>query len=239
MTATGIWNRLTAAFPPEDIKRQPGSARYGHACPGHACRETRNPACHTQLRHPSSCSIMDRLDAVLTPAGWNFVVAPVPGTAAALCTLALIVDGVSSVRSDFGYPPSTASHQSLKEATTDGIERCAMLFGIGRGVVTGEEAPVHVDVASPERVAVLLELSNKLGATAAQLDHMAGGPIAEAADFTVETLIARAETRAAHIDLIAQTPFTPAPAAAVEEPHLPAAHDPDDLADRFGEEAAA
>ena len=239
MTATEIWNRLTAAFPPEDIELKPGSARYSHACRGRACRETRNPACHTQLRHLSSCSIMDRLDSVLTPAGWNFVVAPVPGTSAALCTLTLIVDGTASVRSDFGYPNSTTSQESLKDATTDGLKRCAVLFGIGRGVGTGEDAPVHVDVASPERVAVLVELSNKLGATAAQLDHMAGGPIAEAADFTVETLIARAEAKAAHIDRIAQTPFTPAPAAAVEEPHLHAALDPNDLADRFGEEAAA
>jgi hypothetical protein len=71
---------------------------------------------------------MQRLDDVVTPAGWEFTSSVVPGTD--IVHGRLTVAGF--VREDYGYPNSEKDEEPIKAASSDALKRCAVMFGIGR-----------------------------------------------------------------------------------------------------------
>lgn len=102
------WGALAEPFPDNEVKQRPG--------PG-----------GRSLSYVDARAVAQRLDDVLTPAGWNF---------RASVELAGFVKGTltigESVREDFGYPNSDDDAEPYKSAVSDALKRCAVLFGIGR-----------------------------------------------------------------------------------------------------------
>lgn len=108
-----IWGRLAAPFPPEVEKTRPGRAGM-------------------TFTYIDARDVMDRLDAVLTPAGWDFECEAVAHEDVVHGTLRLRVDNQYVVREDHGYPNSESDDEPVKSATSDALRRCAVGFGIAR-----------------------------------------------------------------------------------------------------------
>lgn len=97
--------------------------------------------------------VMERLDEVLTPAGWKFEVGAVNDTVAH-GSLSIKVGDEWITRQDFGYPNNNDG-EALKEAQSDALRRCAMAFGVARYLYRRETAqqsrprpvptPIHRD----------------------------------------------------------------------------------------------
>lgn len=123
------WAALGQPFPDSEVKQRPGAATWDHkqSCQGRGCRETRNPQMHIQFSYVDARAVAQRLDDVLTPAGWDFSIFPLPGD---VVQGKLVIGGI--VREDVGYPNSDDDAEPLKSATSDALKRCAVLFGIGR-----------------------------------------------------------------------------------------------------------
>lgn len=123
------WAALAQPFPDSEVKQRPGAATWDHkqSCEGKRCRETRNPQAHIQFSYVDARAVAQRLDDVVTPAGWDFAITPLPGD---VVQGKLVVGGI--VREDVGYPNSDDDAEPLKSATSDALKRCAVLFGIGR-----------------------------------------------------------------------------------------------------------
>jgi len=100
-------------------------------------------------------AVAQRLDDVLGLAGWQFEV-KVADTAAKVVhgTLIAVIDGVTTVRQDFGYPNSAQDDEPYKSAASDALRRCAAQIGVGRSLYasgTGASlsvAPTALSVAS-------------------------------------------------------------------------------------------
>lgn len=76
--------------------------------------------------------VMERLDTVLTPSGWQFKASAV-NDQVAHGSLSIKVGDEWITREDFGYPNNNADiAESLKEAQSDALRRCAMMFGVAR-----------------------------------------------------------------------------------------------------------
>lgn len=125
-----IWQRLAVPFPDDEVKQRPGAAKWDHkqACEGPRCRVTKDPEMHVQFSYVDARAVAQRLDDVLTPAGWDFTCATIPGSDVVKGTLRI----EESVREDHGYPNSDRDEEPIKAATSDALKRCAVLFGIGR-----------------------------------------------------------------------------------------------------------
>jgi hypothetical protein len=84
-------------------------------------------------------TVAARLDEVLGISAWDFAVEPVGDTNTVLGILTIrFPDGAVARRQDFGYETG-GSGESLKEASSDSLRRCASLFGVARYLYGGEK----------------------------------------------------------------------------------------------------
>jgi hypothetical protein len=110
MTAeTQMWGKLAEPFPDAEIKQRPGRGNM-------------------TFSYVDARAVMQRLDDVVTPAGWEFTSSVIPGTD--IVHGRLTVAGF--VREDYGYPNSDKDEEPIKAASSDALKRCAVMFGIGR-----------------------------------------------------------------------------------------------------------
>jgi hypothetical protein len=100
-------------------------------------------------------AVAQRLDDVLGLAGWQFEVKVADATRSVVHgTLIAVIDGVTTVRQDFGYPNSAQDDEPYKSAASDALRRCAAQIGVGRSLYasgTGTSlsvAPTPLSVAS-------------------------------------------------------------------------------------------
>jgi hypothetical protein len=109
---------LTAPFPPEVIKHRVGAGGK-------------------DLTWVDARTVAARLDEVLGISAWDFAVEPVGETSTVVGILTLrFPDGAVARRQDFGYETG-GSGESLKEASSDALRRCASLFGVARYLYAG------------------------------------------------------------------------------------------------------
>ena len=124
------WAKLAIPFDPSDIKERPGAATWDHKpqCQGRGCRETRDATKHLQFSYVDARAVMQRLDDVLTPEGWDFQSSVIPGTDIVHGKLTI----AGTIREDYGYPNSDNDDEPIKAASSDALKRCAVMYGIGR-----------------------------------------------------------------------------------------------------------
>jgi len=103
------WAKLAEPFDPSEIKERPG--RGGMT-----------------FSYVDARAVMQRLDEVLTPEGWDFQSSVIPGTD--IVHGKLTIGG--NIREDYGYPNSDQDDEPVKAASSDALKRCAVMFGIGR-----------------------------------------------------------------------------------------------------------
>lgn len=106
---TAPWAKLAEPFPDSEVKQRPGRGNL-------------------TFNYVDARAVMQRLDDVLTPGGWDFTSSVIPGTE--VVHGVLTVAGV--VREDYGYPNSDHDEEPIKAASSDALKRCAVMFGIGR-----------------------------------------------------------------------------------------------------------
>ena len=113
---------LSAPFPPEVIRHRVGAGGK-------------------DLTWVDARTVAARLDDVLGVSAWDFAVEPVGETSTVVGILTVrFPDGSVARRQDFGYETG-GSGESLKEAASDALRRCASLFGVARYLYGGERAP--------------------------------------------------------------------------------------------------
>src|SRR5689334_3999889 len=103
------WAALAAPFADSEIKERPG--RGGMT-----------------FSYVDARAVMQRLDDVLTPEGWDFQSSVIPGTD--IVHGKLTIGG--NIREDYGYPNSDQDDEPIKAASSDALKRCAVMYGIGR-----------------------------------------------------------------------------------------------------------
>ena len=107
---------LAAPFTGTDLKQRPG--RGGMT-----------------FTYADARAVAQRLDDVLGLAGWQFEVKVAdPAAKVVHGTLIAVIDGVTTVRQDFGYPNSAQDDEPLKSAASDALRRCAAQIGVGRSL---------------------------------------------------------------------------------------------------------
>jgi len=133
---TEIWPKLAEPFPDSEVKQRPGRGNM-------------------TFSYVDARAVMQRLDDVLTPSGWDFTSSVIPGSD--------VVHGVLTIggvtREDYGYPNSDHDEEPIKAASSDALKRCGVMFGIGRhlysdnspGAGRAATPPVR-PVASPAHV---------------------------------------------------------------------------------------
>lgn len=127
---------LSAPFPPEVIRHRTGAGGK-------------------DLTWVDARTVAARLDEVLGVNGWDFAVEPVGDTNTVVGILTCrFPDGTVARRQDFGYETG-GSGESLKEAASDALRRCASLFGVARYLYGGER-PAAGRVALPPLKAMSL-----------------------------------------------------------------------------------
>lgn len=110
---------LAAPFPPDVVKHRPGVGGK-------------------DLSWVDARTVAARLDEVLGVNGWDFDVEVLDDGKVVRGTLFVrFPDGSSARRADFGYETG-GSGESLKEAASDALRRCASLFGVARYLYQGE-----------------------------------------------------------------------------------------------------
>ena len=107
---------LAAPFTGTDLKKRPG--RGGMT-----------------FTYADARAVAQRLDDVLGLAGWQFEVKVADAAAKVVHgTLIAVIDGVTTVRQDFGYPNSAQDDEPYKSAASDALRRCAAQIGVGRSL---------------------------------------------------------------------------------------------------------
>jgi hypothetical protein len=98
-------------------------------------------------------AVAQRLDDVLGLAGWQFEVKVADAQRFVVHgTLIAVIDGVTTVRQDFGYPNSAQDDEPYKSACSDALRRCAAQLSVGRSLYSsGGEKPLSV---APRAVSV-------------------------------------------------------------------------------------
>jgi hypothetical protein len=120
---------LSAPFPPEVIRHRTGAGGK-------------------DLTWVDARTVAARLDEVLGVNAWDFAVEPVGDTSTVVGILTVrFPDGTVARRQDFGYETG-GSGESLKEAASDSLRRCASLFGVARYLYGGDR-PAAGRVAAP------------------------------------------------------------------------------------------
>ena len=130
---------LAAPFTGTDLKQRPG--RGGMT-----------------FTYADARAVAQRLDDVLGLAGWQFEVKVAdPAAKVVHGTLIAVIDGVTTVRQDFGYPNSAQDDEPYKSAASDALRRCAAQIGVGRSLYasgTGTSLSVAPRAVSVESVRV-------------------------------------------------------------------------------------
>jgi hypothetical protein len=109
-----IASALAAPFTGADLKSRPG--RGGMT-----------------FTYADARAVAQRLDDVLGLAGWQFEVKVADAASKVVHgTLVAVIDGVTTVRQDFGYPNSAQDDEPYKSAASDALRRCAAQIGVGR-----------------------------------------------------------------------------------------------------------
>jgi len=130
---------LAAPFTGTDLKQRPG--RGGMT-----------------FTYADARAVAQRLDDVLGLAGWQFEVKVAdPAAKVVHGTLIAVIDGVTTVRQDFGYPNSAQDDEPYKSAASDALRRCAAQIGVGRSLYasgTGASLSVAPRPISVESVRV-------------------------------------------------------------------------------------
>ena len=144
------WAALAEPFPDSEVRQRPGAAKWPHkeSCQKQQCRETADPDKHHQFSYVDARAVAQRLDDVLTPAGWSFTWSHIPGEA--IVHGHLDIGGI--VREDAGYPNSDRDEEPMKAAVSDALKRCAVLFGIGRHLYEDNTATRRPVAARPQPV---------------------------------------------------------------------------------------
>ena len=112
---------LAAPFEEKDLKHRPGRAGM-------------------TFTYADARAVAQRLDDVLGIEGWQFevkVADPIRGVVHG--SLALVVEGKTTIRQDFGYPNSAQDDEPLKSAASDALRRCAAQVGVGRSLYSPEK----------------------------------------------------------------------------------------------------
>lgn len=143
------WAKLAEPFPDSEVKQRPGAAKYEHkqACEGPRCRQTKDPNAHHQFSYVDARAVMQRLDDVVTPEGWDFQSTVIPGTDIVRGELRI----GPAIRIDYGYPNSDHDEEPIKAASSDALKRCGVMFGIGRHLYTDNTAGSGRASSSPAR----------------------------------------------------------------------------------------
>ena len=85
-------------------------------------------------------AVAQRLDDVLGLAGWQFEVKVADGARSVVHgSLAVVIEGKTTIRQDFGYPNSAQDDEPLKSAASDALRRCAAQLGVGRSLYSPEK----------------------------------------------------------------------------------------------------
>lgn len=170
MSNEEVLKALSAPFPPELVRE-----RQGHGS--------------TKLRWVPARSVSERLDQALGVAGWDFAVEPVGSTSTVVGILTVrFPDGATARRQDFGYETG-GSGESLKEAASDALRRCASLFGVARYLYQGTELTAPVGMANPKIAAAAARIFDSKPAQAAaktQLDRYKGSDPEPTDTFTIQ-----------------------------------------------------
>ena len=125
---------LAAPFDAKDLKQRPGRAGL-------------------VFTYADARAVAQRLDDVLGLAGWQFEVKVAdPARSVVHGSLAIVVDGKTSIREDFGYPNSAQDDEPLKSAASDALRRCAAQIGVGRSLYSPEKGQGGIQVP-PTRLA--------------------------------------------------------------------------------------
>ena len=121
---------LAAPFTGTDLKHRPG--RGGMT-----------------FTYADARAVAQRLDDVLGLAGWQFEVKVADAQRFVVHgTLIAVIDGVTTVRQDFGYPNSAQDDEPYKSASSDALRRCAAQLSVGRSLyASGTTTPHSVAVA--------------------------------------------------------------------------------------------
>jgi hypothetical protein len=130
MTAEAqMWTKLAEPFPDSEVKQRPGRGSM-------------------TFSYVDARAVMQRLDDVVTPAGWEFTSSVIPGTD--IVHGRLTVAGF--VREDYGYPNSEKDEEPIKAASSDALKRCAVMFGIGRHLYEDNKPQTrHAPPQRPQR----------------------------------------------------------------------------------------
>jgi len=122
---------LAAPFDAKDLKQRPGRAGL-------------------VFTYADARAVAQRLDDVLGLAGWQFEVKVAdPARSVVHGSLAIVVDGKTSIREDFGYPNSAQDDEPLKSAASDALRRCAAQIGVGRSLYSPERGQAPARAAAP------------------------------------------------------------------------------------------
>ncbi len=131
-----IAQALAAPFDAKDLKTRPGRAGL-------------------VFTYADARAVAQRLDDVLGIDGWQFEVKVAdPARAVVHGSLAVVIEGKTTIRQDFGYPNSAQDDEPLKSAASDALRRCAAQIGVGRSLYSPEKGmQILPRAASPVSVA--------------------------------------------------------------------------------------
>lgn len=113
---------LSAPFEEKDLKHRPGRAGL-------------------VFTYADARAVAQRLDDVLGIAGWQFEVKVAdPARCVVHGSLALVIDGTTTIRQDYGYPNGPQDDEPLKSAVSDALRRCAAQVGVGRSLYSPDKS---------------------------------------------------------------------------------------------------
>lgn len=130
-----IADALLAPFEEKDLKHRPGRAGM-------------------TFTYADARAVAQRLDDVLGIECWQFEVKVAdPARSVVHGSLAVVIEGKTTIRQDFGYPNSAQDDEPLKSAASDALRRCAAQLGVGRSLYSPERG-VPVPLGRVPRLSV-------------------------------------------------------------------------------------
>jgi hypothetical protein len=122
MMSKEIAAALSAPFEAKDLKQRPGRAGL-------------------VFTYADARAVAQRLDDVLGIAGWQFEVKVAdPARCVVHGSLALVIDGTTTIKQDYGYPNGPQDDEPLKSAVSDALRRCAAQVGVGRSLYSPDKS---------------------------------------------------------------------------------------------------
>ena len=134
-----LWDELRAPFPPEKIHWRVGNTNKKSVERQTGDRNAR-PTKGQLLAYLNARDVMDRLDEVVGPDGWEDVYHETPKRL--ICTLRIKVDGSWVEKSDGA---GDTNMEGEKGGLSDAFKRAAVKFGVGRYLYDTESPWVDLD----------------------------------------------------------------------------------------------